>query len=191
MPKNYNPEATPANAVLRKKYACDDEWISNYLQRETIGHIATRWDEQPFITPVLFWYDPERSEIIFHTNISGRLRTNVERFPQACFEACTGGRLLASNLASEFSYQYESVVAFGSIRVLESVQEKRAGLYGLLAKYFPEMMPDKEYRPILDDELASTCVYAFSISSWSGKRNWKEKAKQSAAWAPLAEHWLE
>jgi len=187
MPKNFSPEVTPVNAIFRKKYACDDDWIKAYLKRETIGHIATHWDNQPFITPILFWYNPERHQVIFHTNITGRLRANIERHPEACFEACTGGKLFPSNVALEFAYQYESVVAFGQIHLLDEPQEKRAGLYGLISKYFPDMKSGKDYRPITDAELARTAVYAFSIQSWSGKRNWKEQAEQSNEWASLGE----
>ena len=42
---------------------------------------------------------------------------------------------------------YASVVAFGTIRVLEDDEEKRRALDGLLAKYFPALQPGKEYRP--------------------------------------------
>jgi len=49
------------------------------------------------------------------------------------------------------------------------------------------MKPGKDYRPIMDAELARTAVYAFSIQSWSGKRNWKERAEQSNEWASLGE----
>jgi len=47
------------------------------------------------------------------------------------------------------------------------------------------MEPGKHYRPITPKELARTSVYAIAIDSWSGKRNWSEKADQSPDWAPL------
>lgn len=190
MAREYSLLKTQPNEMLRKKYACDDDWIEQFLLRETIGHVATRWDTQPFITPVLFWYNPKKHEIIFHTNLVGRLRANIEAFPEACFEACKGGKLLPSNVALEFAYQYESVVAFGLIHLIDEPQAKGAALYGLIAKYFPGMTAGQEYRPIDYVELARTAVYALSIQSWSGKRNWKARADQSEEWAPLDERWL-
>jgi nitroimidazol reductase NimA-like FMN-containing flavoprotein (pyridoxamine 5'-phosphate oxidase superfamily) len=186
MPDKYNLGSNPPNTILRKKYAQDEAWIAEFLQGEAIGHIATRWDEQPFITPVLFWYEAETHAIYFHTNITGRLRANIERHPQACFEACKGGKLLPSNVALEFAYQYESAVAFGAIRLVVDPGEQRRVLTGLIAKYFPDIKPGAAYRPIQDDELKRTAVYAFDIQSWSGKRNWKERAMQSDDWPPLA-----
>ena len=185
MPKDYNLETNPPNAQRIPEYAQDDDWIRDFLRQAQVGHIATRWDEQPFITPSTFWYDPERHEIYFHSNITGRVRANAERHAEVCFETSRSGKLLPSNVALEFSLQYESVIAFGKIRVLEDDKEERRALYGLLEKYFPGMEPGKHYRPISDKELAHTSVYAITIESWSGKRNWPEEADQSLDWAPL------
>jgi len=191
MPKGYSLNVTPANAQRRPEHARDDEWTRDFMRRARIGHIATRWDEQPFITPTNFWYHAERHEIIFHSNVVGRVRANSDRHEQVCFEASEFGRLLPSNVALEFSIQYESVVAFGRIRALEDDEEKRRALYGLIGKYFPAMTAGEEYRPITDQELKRTSVYAIAIDSWSGKRNWPERADQSEEWAPLGDEWFE
>jgi nitroimidazol reductase NimA-like FMN-containing flavoprotein (pyridoxamine 5'-phosphate oxidase superfamily) len=190
MPKDYSLDKTPANAQRRPQNARDDEWTRDFLCRTQVGHIATRWGDQPFITPTNFWYDPERHEIYFHSNIVGRVRANAERHPEVCFEACESGKVLPSNVALEFSIQYESVVAFGRIRILEDKAEQERALYGLIAKYFPQMTPGVHYRPITEPELKRTSVYAIAIDSWSGKRNWKERAEQSEEWAPLGEEWF-
>lgn len=189
--KDYNLNVTPANAQRRSEHVQDEAWIREFLNRAQIGHIATRWKEQPFINPTTFWYDAEHHEIVFHSNIVGRVRANSERYPEVCFEASEFGRLLPSNVALEFSIQYESVIAFGRIRILEDLIEKQRALYGLIGKYFPRMTAGQEYRPITEKELKRTSVYAISIESWSGKRNWKERADQSDEWPPLAEEWFE
>jgi nitroimidazol reductase NimA-like FMN-containing flavoprotein (pyridoxamine 5'-phosphate oxidase superfamily) len=187
MPRNFHLDRTPANEMFRSEYACDDHWIEAFLTEVREGHVGTRWDEQPFITPVLFCYDSERREIYFHTNLVGRLKANSQHHRRACFEASRTGKLLPSNVALEFSVQYESVIAFGDIRILEGEDEQRRALYGLLNKYFPEMESGVDYRPITDQELKRTSVYAIAIDSWSGKRNWPERAEQSPDWPALAE----
>ena len=184
MANNYNLETTSPNIQRIPEYAQDGDWIRGFLHQSQIGHIATHWDEQPFITPSTFWYDPERHEIYFHSNITGRVRANAERHPEVCFETSRAGKLLPSNIALEFSLQYESVVVFGSIRILKNDEEKRRALYGLIEKYFPAMEAGTHYRPITDKELTRTSVYAIKIDSWSGKRNWPEEADQSPDWAP-------
>ncbi|MCI0521009.1 MAG: pyridoxamine 5'-phosphate oxidase family protein [Chloroflexi bacterium] len=191
MSQDTRLNAAAPNAMLRDQYACDDAWIAAFLAEAQVGHIATRWEEQPFITPTLFWYSPANREIYFHSNITGRMRANIERHPQACFEASRMGKLLPSNAALEFAMQYESVVAFGEIRVLEEKEEQLAALYGLIDKYFPGMKPGAEYRPITDKEQKLTAVYAFAVRSWSGKRNWKDRADQIKTWPALSAEWFE
>lgn len=191
MPKDYDPSVTPANAQRRPEHAQSDEWVRGFLGRALVGHIATDWGDQPFINPTLFWFDPGHHEIYFHSNVVGRVRANSERQERVCFEASAFGKLLPANVALEFSIQYESVVVFGHVRVLEAFDEKRRVLYGLIAKYFSAMTAGQEYRPITDPELKRTSVYAIAIESWSGKRNWPDRADQSEEWPALAEKWFE
>lgn len=185
MGKDYSLSINPPNQQRRAKNAMSDQWTAEFLSAAQVGHVATRWDNQPFITPMLFWYAGPKHVIYFHSNISGRIRANAERHAEVCFESFNSGRLLPSNVALEFSIQYESVVVFGKLRIVEDRAEQEQALYGLLQKYFPHMQPGREFRPITDEELMRTTVYAIEIESWSGKRNWKEQAEQSPDWPPL------
>jgi len=191
MPKAYDLSATPANGQRRLEHVQTDEWVRDFLHRPRIGHIATRWGEQPFLNPTTFWHDPERNEIYFHSNVMGRVRANSEKHERVCFEASEFGKLLPANVALEFSIQYESVVAYGTIRLVEDFEEKRRVLYGLIGKYFPAMTAGKEYRLITDQELRHTSVYAIAVESWSGKHNWPDRADQSDEWPALDEKWFE
>ena len=165
--------------------------MAKFLSTAKIGRIATRWDEQPFITPSTFWFDQEENLLYFHSNIVGRVRANIERHAEVCFETSDFGRFLPSNIALEFSLQYQSVIVFGKIRIVDDLKQKKRGLYGLIDKYFPGMKPGEDYRPITENELKRTSLYAIHIESWSGKRNWKEAAVQSQEWKPLATKWFD
>jgi len=189
MARDYSTSPT-AHQRLRE-YKRDDDWIRAFLHQAKVGHIASTWDDQPFLNPSTFWYDESNERIIFHSNIAGRVRANLERNPKVCLEASESGKLLPSNIALEFSLQYRSVLVFGTARVLEDDEEKRAALYGLIKKYFPQMEAGKEYRPITEKELKRTSVYAIEIESWSGKENWSDRADQSDKWPALGEEWFE
>ena len=189
MPRNYQNQPPTAYQRL-PEYTRGDDWIRAFLHTARIGHIASTWGEQPFLTPSNFWYDEANQQVIFHSNISGRVRANLERNPKVCLEVSEMGKLLPSNVALEFSLQYRSALIFGTARILEEAEEKRAALYGLIQKYFPEMEAGREYRPITDKELKRTTVYAIEIASWSGKENWKDRADQSDEWPPLDKRWI-
>jgi nitroimidazol reductase NimA-like FMN-containing flavoprotein (pyridoxamine 5'-phosphate oxidase superfamily) len=185
MSKNYSLDVTPPNEQRIPEYVRDDDWTRSFLHQARIGHFATHWEGQPFITPSTFWFDEERNEIIFHSNIVGRVRANIEHHELICFEASENGDFLPSNVALEFSVQHAGVIVFGRAHVIEENEAKRRALYGLISKYFQGMEAGKEYRPITDKELARTSVYAIKIESWSGKKNWSEHADQSDEWPAL------
>ena len=190
MPRDYKDQA-PTAFQRRPHLTKDDEWIRTFLREVKIGHIASSVDGQPFLNPTTFWLDEENHQIVFHSNVAGRIRSNMESNPRVSLEASELGKLLPSNVALEFSLQFRSVVVFGTARVVTDPNEARRLLYGLISKYFPTMTAGKEYREITDKELRATSIYALQIESWSGKENWAERADQSDEWAPLDEKWFE
>ena len=191
MPRNYDLDKNIPTAHQRlPEYARDDEWIRAFLQRGQIAHIASRWDVQPFIVPTTFFYDQAGHRLIFHSNIAGRIRANIERHPEVCAEVSEMGKLLPSNVALEFSLQFRSVIVFGKAYLIGDQNEQREVLQKLITKYFGDMQIDKDYRPATDKELRQTSVYEIRIESWSGKENWKDRADQSGEWPALDEKWF-
>jgi nitroimidazol reductase NimA-like FMN-containing flavoprotein (pyridoxamine 5'-phosphate oxidase superfamily) len=140
------------------------------LHKAQVGFTATSVSDQPYITPNLFWFDATHPRLCFHTPAEGRTLSNVERNPQVCFCVAEMGKLLPADTAMEFSTEYVSVIVFGEARVVRSGDEKQFGLQGLLDKYFPNLHPGEDYRPITDDELDQTAVYAIEIDAWSEKQ---------------------
>jgi hypothetical protein len=186
MPINYQSLA-PVEHQRFLEYQRDDQWIKSFLHRSLIGHVAHLSGEQPFITPTNFWYDEARHRIIFHSNVTGRLRSNLEHQNQACFETSEYGRFLPSNAALEFSLQFRSVMIFGGVNLITNLDEQKLVLTALISKYFPSMHAGIEYRPITDKELDHTSIYELLIDSWSGKENWQEMATQTKDWSPLSD----
>ena len=146
----------------------DDAEIADLLRQADICRIATSVNDQPFISANTFWYDGEH--IFFHTATEGRTLANIGQNPRVCLEVDWVGRWLPATTAMAFSVEYTSVVVFGRARLLEDDAEKERALQGLLDKYFPDLKPGVDYRPITPKELKVTAVFAVDIEAWSGKR---------------------
>ncbi len=56
MPRDYENQSPTAFQRL-PEYQREDDWIREILQRGQIAHIASTWDDQPFINPTTFFYD--------------------------------------------------------------------------------------------------------------------------------------
>jgi len=189
MPRSYENQSPVA--FQRKPHLTKDEaWIRAYLKNAQVGHVVTCVENQAYLNPTTFWYDEENHQIVFHSNVSGRVRSNIESNPKVSMEASELGKLLPSNVALEFSLQYRSAIVFGTARIVSDAEEAKKLLYGLITKYFPAMTAGREYREITDKELRATSVYAIQIEEWSGKENWDERAEQSDEWPALDEKWF-
>ena len=152
------------------KQITDPADLEALLASQPVGFIATAVDDQPYLIPNLFWFDAAARRLYFHTARQGRTRENIERNPRVCFSVAELGRLLPADTALEFNAEYASVIAFGRARFVDDPEEQRHGLQGLLDKHFPQLHPGRDYRPMTDDELERTAVFAIDIEAWSGKR---------------------
>ena len=191
MPRDYQ-NVSPTAFQRLPEYQRDDEWIRAFLREAKVGHIASAWQNgQPFLNPTTFWFDEAKHQIIFHSNVAGRIRSNIESNSRVCFEASELGKMLPANVALEFSLQFRSVIVFGNARLVSDPQEARRVMYSLIHKYFPTLTAGKEFREITDKELKRTSVYAIEIEEWSGKENWKDRADQSDEWPALDEKWFQ
>lgn len=189
----YDPNHRSPSISRRPGNRRSDDWIVALLARVQVCRVATLWNDQPFINPTTFVYRPATHDVVFHSNLAGRVRANAERAGErgtpVCFEISEMGRLLPSNDPLELSMQYRSVIVFGTVSVLEGAAA-RQGLSDLSAKMFPMLRPGLEMRPISDDDLARTSVYSIAVSEWSGKENWQEMADQTPDWPALQEELL-
>ena len=148
----------------------DDEWIGAFLTRTAVGTLATVHDDQPFLNTNLFVYDGERHVIYMHTANVGRTPANIANHNKVCFTAFEMGRLLPAKEALEFSVEYQSVMVFGTAVLVTDDSEAEHGLQILLDKYAPHLRPERDYRPIMPEELKRTAVFRIDISEWIGKK---------------------
>ncbi|GAA5531974.1 pyridoxamine 5'-phosphate oxidase family protein [Deinococcus aluminii] len=189
----YDPQFRDPSISRRPQNRRDDAWIRALLSRVNMGRVATVWEGEdgaafPFITPLAFAYRPETHDLVYHTNVAGRLRANTGRSQpaRATFEASEIGALLPSNDPLELTVQYRSVIAFGAARLLTDPEEAREALRVLSEKAFPDLRVGVQTRPISDADLARTTVYSLAIERWSGKENWAEAAMQTGDWPALS-----
>lgn len=181
MAKDYLNQ--PATAVRRSDRAVEDEaWLQDFLAKAAVGTLATVHEQQPFLNSNLFIYDAQQHCIYTHTAHVGRTRANIEQNNRVCFTAMKMGRLLPADEALEFSVEYESVVAFGTVSIVEDRDEAINALQMLLDKYAPHLKPGVDYRPPVDEELKRTAVFRMDITEWSGKKKAVEADFPGAFW---------
>jgi len=149
------------------------KWPAKYLtvpEKTNYTRTASSTDVLDFIDALRWSSDKVYVINMFTTTLRRTCPAVVLANPRVCFTVAELGRLLPADTAMEFSNEFASVVVFGQARLVESEAEKRRALQALLDKYFPDLRPGADYRPMTEAELNATAVYAIEIEAWSGKQ---------------------
>lgn len=164
-----NPKTTQELAKPRRsdRQINDDARLKAILAESEIGFLATAADDQPFLTPLTYWFNGER--IYIHGAKKGRTRSNIEANPKVCFSVAERGRYLPADTALNFGVEYRSVVVFGRATLITENTEKTYALQGLLDRYFSHLKSGEDYHAITQRELDLTAVFAIEIDAISGK----------------------
>lgn len=151
----------------------DDHWIRDFLAHAPTGVLGLLDNAEPYLNPNLFVYMPERHAIYVHTAAAGRLGRITSRGSPGAFTTFAMGRLLPAPRAFSFSVEYESVIAWGPVSLVEDDDETREVLMAIMAKYAPHLHYGKDYEGVTPEDLPKTAVHRLKVERWSAKRNEK------------------
>ncbi len=148
--------------MRRYKQALTQTECAAVLQRGTSGVLALSGDGgYPYAVPLSYVY--QDGALYFHCAKSGH--NAIARCPKASFCVIDQDRIVPQ----EYTTYFRSVIAFGTVRVLEEETEKRAAIQALAAKYAPRENPASQQAAI-DREWAALCMLELSISHMTGKQ---------------------
>jgi uncharacterized protein len=156
-----------APQLRRADRQMSDARVQEVLMRGYCGRLATiSADGFPYIIPLLYvWMD---GKIYTHnTRAPGHLRTNVDANLRACFEIDEPGEVFGyGRFECDTSVSYASVIAFGSIRVVDEREDKGRFCTALIDKYAAHVSGrPKSFFPRLDQ----ITVYAMTVERITGK----------------------
>ncbi len=149
--------------MRRKNQSLSPADSAAILRQGTSGVLALLGDDgYPYAVPLSYVYDGEH--IYFHSAKTGHKLDAVRGHAKASF--CVIGQ--DDVVPQEYTTYFRSVIAFGTVRILEDEAEKRRAIQALALKYAPE--DSEETRDaVIDREWAPLCLLEFSIEHLSGK----------------------
>lgn len=163
--------------MRRKKQALSQEECAAVLNRGTSGVLAVSGDDDyPYAVPISYVYDGSR--IYFHCAKSGHKLDGVKRNRKVSFCVIDQDRIVPE----EYTSYFRSVIAFGTMRILEDEGEKRAAIGKLAVKYAPDDSADNRNAAI-DREWTPLCMLEMTIDHMTGKEaiEMARAKRQSAA----------
>ena len=149
--------------LRRNRQALSPEACDAILHRGSSGVLALAGDDgYPYAVPLSYGYDG--GKLYFHSAKTGHKLDAIRRQPKASFCVIDRDQVVPA----EYTTYFRSVIAFGTVRILEEDGEKRAAIEKLAVKYAP--VDSRENRDgAIDREWAPLCMLEMSVEHLSGK----------------------
>jgi nitroimidazol reductase NimA-like FMN-containing flavoprotein (pyridoxamine 5'-phosphate oxidase superfamily) len=176
------PEDVSDSIRYQGKAVRDSSWIPEFLTDQETGVLGLVDGDTPHLVTQLFVYDGDEGAIFMHGAQAGRAHGLVADGdqPRATFTTSEKGRYIPAEEPVNFTVEYSSVVAYGTIGLLGDDKRKRHILHQFMEKFAPQLTEGEDYEAMTDESVDRTAVYRLDVESWSGKRGWKDPERQGA-----------
>lgn len=156
-------EMTMFREMRRKRQILTQEDCAAVLVRGTAGVLALSGDDgYPYAVPLSYIFDGKH--IYFHCAKAGHKLDAIKQNNKASFCVVDQDQIVSE----EYTTYFRSVIAFGTIRILEDASEKRAAIEKLAVKYAPDDTLEHR-RQMIDRDWGPLCMLEMTIEHMTGK----------------------
>lgn len=133
------------------------------LRRQNVLHLGLCDGAEPYVVPMNYGYDG--TALYLHSALEGRKIEAMRANPRVCFTVTAEQQVVPSDVPCGWSVKYRSLIGYGTATLLETAEEKAAGLNVLMRQFADR---DFEFPP---KALEKTAVIRIEISEMTGKTN--------------------
>ena len=157
--------------VQRSDRLMPDEAAREFLKRCKVAHVATiNTDGWPYVIPLAYVYEGD-SKLFLHTgNIRpSQFLSNIQNDARVCLEVCEMGDVIpGQRYACQSSVVYTSVIAYGSLTILEDNERKTWFFDRLWEKYGD---PNWKFEQSGYPAIGKIVLYEMSLDTVTGKQS--------------------
>jgi len=146
-----------------EKEIVDRLQIDDIMNRATVCRIALCDDGSPYVVPVNFGYGG--GCLYIHGAPEGTKLGIIRKNPKVAFEVDIDHALVAGQEPCSYTFNYRSVVGFGTATLLSDPAEKRKGMDLIIRHYVGSVASYP------DDPLERAAVVRIEISSMTGRQS--------------------
>jgi nitroimidazol reductase NimA-like FMN-containing flavoprotein (pyridoxamine 5'-phosphate oxidase superfamily) len=144
------------------------EEMERILREETLGYLGLSMDGMPYVVPLNYGY--VEGKILFHCALTGKKLDYLKANPQVCFAVGRqSGRVVRHPQGALCHAENDSVICYGTARIVEGVEERRDAL----TAFNRCLQPDAEEIAL---EAAAKCyAVEITITEMTGRRQRERK----------------
>ena len=150
----------------KEKAIRDQSLIESILHKALVCRIAMCQDDVPYVVPMSFGY--QDNCLYFHSASEGKKVDVLRNNDRICFEVDVDQQHVDSQIPSECTMRYSSVIGFGRAVFVTDPAEKRQALDVLMQHYADSPSEPYEYS---DRSLTKVTIIKVEIESMSGKQS--------------------
>jgi len=114
----------------------DNDEIRAIISRCDVCRIALIDNDVPYIVAMNFGYMERNPALIyFHCANEGRKLDILNQNNVVCFQMDTDHKLIKADMACDFTMKYSSIMGSGRIYIVNSEEERQAGLNCIMKQY--------------------------------------------------------
>lgn len=137
----------------------DRETVHAILDAGLMCHVGYVIDGQPYVTPTAYWREGNR--VYWHGSSASRMLRRLDEGVPVCFTVALLDGLVFARSGFHSSFNYRSVMAFGTAHKVTGEAEKLAALEAFVERLTAGRWA--ELRPVAKQELKATTVMALEL----------------------------
>jgi nitroimidazol reductase NimA-like FMN-containing flavoprotein (pyridoxamine 5'-phosphate oxidase superfamily) len=158
------------NVRRKDRQETDPLFLKDLLSSSVSCTIAIQRDGYPLNHVAFFAYDEQRHEIVFHFSKHGFAGHEITDGKKACVSVHKYGKLYTAKRAVDFGCEYQSVIIYGTIRILADENERMTAMGFFFDKFFAEV-PRNGYEAFTEQDAKPIQVARIKIDDWFGKEH--------------------
>jgi uncharacterized protein len=164
MAERYAPTARTRIRRLPKRAHYHRAAVQAVLDAGVVCHVGYVIDEQPYVTPTLYWRHGER--LYWHGSSASRMLRHLKQGVRACVTVTHFDGLVLARSGFHHSVNYRSVMALGTASLVADEDK-----LGVLEDFVEQILPGRwpELRPPTAQEIKATTVLWMDLEEVSAK----------------------
>ncbi|SDG14706.1 Nitroimidazol reductase NimA, pyridoxamine 5'-phosphate oxidase superfamily [Dyadobacter soli] len=160
-----------SKTVRRKdRQETDTSFLHEILSNAVSCSIAIEKEGYPLIHVAFYHFDEANNDIIFHFSKHGHAGGEITNGRKASISVYKYGRLYTAAKAVDFGCEYQSVIIYGTIRIIEDEQERMRAMSDFFDRYFAHI-PENTYEAFTSAQSKPIHVAKIRIERWFGKQH--------------------
>ncbi len=157
---------------IRRKDRQETEpgFLKEILQQSVSCSIAIERTGFPMIHVAFYVYDEINHEIIFHFSKHGYAGEEITDGKKVCVSIYKYGKLYTAPKAVDFGCEYQSVIVYGTISIVENEEERMSAMKIFFDKFFNHI-PEDSYAPFTSTQAKPIHIARIKIDEWFGKEH--------------------